>query len=78
MVDDNIHPKVSWDCHLDPLALAVLHFNVVFDEPELTVNRFLDHRTAQHFPSSWVLLSQLLTSAFVPWDKSMCPGSFYN
>jgi hypothetical protein len=34
---------------------------MVFAEPELFANRFLDGRSAQHFPCSRTLLSQLLT-----------------
>ena len=61
MVDGTINPIEPSAWHFNPRSLVVLHVHMVFAEPELFANRFLDGRSAQHLPCSRILLSQLLT-----------------
>ena len=50
----------SLSTNFDPMPLAVVHFDVIFAELELFENLLFDHRAAERFACSWVLLSHLL------------------
>lgn len=60
VVDRDVHSEISRTRNSDPFVFAVLNVDVVFAEPELLANFFLDRRAAEHFACSWVLVSQLL------------------